>query len=862
MLSGRALASVCRLLQRPDPGNRRRKSVSGYVVEAGCDSQLARTAAVVCYGRITVDFLGFGWRVGVGQLIILASPLRSDSSAQTAGVSDPSLRRRRAITTGAIPAARRACRRRHLEPPVAVRSYAMGLAELEAEWRAHDFVGEYKDWNDLREEFAPLYLHAIDEFLDGGTDVPTFRGRIDSLSKAHNHWGFRGTGQMFFNQLVKAAEPSDLADVLRAALPAPTSPGDAEGKLEQFLAAVDRARERADATGRFPPVRGRINFFVSFFWELRARDEWPTFFPNSRNILEQHGLLDTTLAQPALYLAYRARIQELKERLGATTWGVEHLLWRLGKGASDPAAPADGATVVPTTHAERPDVYTSYRAQGLHFSDMVVTSLVLSLASKRFAILSGISGTGKTQLALGLARHLDSISVAEETEIDPPVGDASNVYIKVTAPRLRRARTGLDDAARAAVDDHLGLPDPGASKRLMARLPDGSSAILSLYNDPNQPRAILNFLADSQRWLQSQARLGDILHLKLSGQVNADLGLDLIQGATIKSGSSGKRHVMVAVRSDWTDPRGLLGFFNPLTSSYATTSLVNLLLRAAEDPEHPYVVVLDEMNLARVEYYFSDFLSALESGEPIELMAPGVENELLAFDQDEVPGRLDIPANVSFVGTVNIDETTHAFSPKVLDRANVIEFNDVDIERALGHPAEVVGHGLRLKDGRLNPSWLCTSHDQALAPRAAAHEVPSFTEALEEVHALLTRFHLHFGYRVIDEVSAFVGHALGKTEGDPDDIVRAAFDLQLQQKILPKLAGGRELEEPLARLLAFCLPIEPQPLHAEAVRAETRRRFDPTDAAADEPPRYPGSARKLLRMLDRLSDTGFVGALE
>lgn len=132
------------------------------------------------------------------------------------------------------------------------------------------------------------------------------------------------------------------------------------------------------------------------------------------------------------------------------------------------------------------------------------------------------------------------------------------------------------------------------------------------------------------------------------------------------------------MRSDWTDPRGLVGFFNPLTNSYARTAVVDLLLRAADDPGQPYIVVLDEMNLARVEYYFSDFLSALESGDPIELMSPGVEEELLALGHDEVPAQLEVPSNVSFVGTVNIDETTHAFSPKVLDRANVIEFSDVD----------------------------------------------------------------------------------------------------------------------------------------------------------------------------------------
>ena len=112
-----------------------------------------------------------------------------------------------------------------------------------------------------------------------------------------------------------------------------------------------------------------------------------------------------------------------------------------------------------------------------------------------------------------------------------------------------------------------------------------------------------------------------------------------------------------------------MGFFNPLTNSYVRTAVVELLLRAAEDPGRPYVVILDEMNLARVEYYFSDFLSALESDEPIGLMSPGLEEELLALGHDDIPAQLQIPPNVSFVGTVNVDETTQSFSPKFVGHA-------------------------------------------------------------------------------------------------------------------------------------------------------------------------------------------------
>ena len=746
----------------------------------------------------------------------------------------------------------------------------MGIAELEQEWASRNVLAETEEWDSLREESAPLYREALDAFLAGNVDVAAFRTSVDSLSKSHGWWGFRGTGQMFFNQLVKASDPEELRGALREALPAPATPEEAEAKLEAFLVAVDRIRERAEVTGATKPGRGRINFFVSFFWELVDRETWPIFFPNSRDVLEQHGLIDTSRPQPALYLEYRSRMMELKERLGTTTWGVEHLLWALGKGAEEAEQAGDESPdePAPSGASDATDLYAGYRAQGLYFPDEVVTSLVLSLATKRFLILSGISGTGKTKIALGLARHLEGAVEQAPVEVQPPAGDHANVFIPLTAPKLQRGRTTLDAATRAVIEARLGLPERGSSLRFSAVLPDGSVGHVRLNNlgftDESRTLYLLFFLKDVNAWLGTVAAPGDFLHLDLAEHDGADLRLDVVKGAPVGPPEAHQRYELVAVRSDWTDPRGLVGFFNPLANEFVRTGVVDLLLRAAEDPGHPYFVILDEMNLARVEYYFSDFLSALESDEPIELMAPGIEEELLARGHDDIPAELRVPPNVSFIGTVNVDETTHAFSPKVLDRANVIEFSDVDIERALGHPVDDATEGLRLRDGRLDPAWLCTTKSQALSARERAHALESFTEALEDVHDLLARSYLHFGYRVIDEISAFVGQALKLVDGDPEVVARRSFDLQLRQKVLPKLTGGRELEAPLARLLRYCLTAaKPTTVDPDAVKSEAREILEPLvegDGAVGAI--YPGSARKLLRMLDRLADTGFIGALE
>src|SRR4051794_27104422 len=103
----------------------------------------------------------------------------------------------------------------------------MGIAELGQEWQARNLLAETAEWDSAREEAVPLYREALDDFFAGVSDVATFRTRIDSLSKSHHWWGFRGTGQMFFNQLVKAADLPDLTAALQEALAVPTTADDA-----------------------------------------------------------------------------------------------------------------------------------------------------------------------------------------------------------------------------------------------------------------------------------------------------------------------------------------------------------------------------------------------------------------------------------------------------------------------------------------------------------------------------------------------------------------------------------------------------------------------------------------------------------
>ena len=126
-------------------------------------------------------------------------------------------------------------------------------------------------------------------------------------------------------------------------------------------------------------------------------------------------------------------------------------------------------------------------------------------------------------------------------------------------------------------------------------------------------------------------------------------------------------YCVIAVGADWVNRDPILGYVDQLNSRYVRTAALDLLLHAVDDPDTPHFLILDEMNLSHVERYFADVLSVLESGEFIRL-----HDQSSAIDG--VPAQLPLAANVFIVGTVNIDETTYLFSPKVLDRANVIEF--------------------------------------------------------------------------------------------------------------------------------------------------------------------------------------------
>jgi 5-methylcytosine-specific restriction protein B len=219
---------------------------------------------------------------------------------------------------------------------------------------------------------------------------------------------------------------------------------------------------------------------------------------------------------------------------------------------------------------------------------------------------------------------------------------------------------------------------------------------------------------------------------------------------------------IIPVRPDWTDSTALFGYYSSFEKQYIVPEFLKVLLHAHEERKKPHFIILDEMNLARVEYYLSDYLSGVESNKEIPL-----HNQI---DLEDIPMKITIPPNVYLIGTVNVDETTHSISDKVLDRAFVMMLSDVDFETFWNRIDDNIKNGLQ--------------------------EEFSF---LMQVHAMLTPYHLHFGYRTMNEMILKLSqHLLLEEEHQMSRTVM--LDRVITEKVLPKLKGDDHISELLAAL--------------------------------------------------------------
>jgi 5-methylcytosine-specific restriction protein B len=530
-------------------------------------------------------------------------------------------------------------------------------------------------------------------------------------------------------------------------------------------------------------------------------------------------------------------------------------------GGSEPATPVSAPNALPFEQ-----LLDSLDASDLVYPTELVANLLLALQVKRFVILTGISGTGKTRIAQVLA---DRFAVRRTVVMPEDPGDAG-ALITVRPYMLIYNRMVLPQALAVQVP---GLLEKEGSGTLRTRWP-GGELDLTIWRGT---ALTVMFRGEVRRWFEANFAEGNTFLARLEGDEEGTprvLALGLAPTSRARE-ERVQNTVVMAVRPDWTDHRGLLGGFNPLTRQYLSTPFLRLLLQARDEVQRaqtdnrqpaPFFLILDEMNLARVEHYFADFLSALESGEELHLHdSTDVEEGLSGADEREppVPRSLQIPPNVFFLGTVNVDESTYLFSPKVLDRAFTIELNAVDlgglstgIQR--GGDLVLAGWNGRLdpptRPGRPDWQWLEEREDGALAREVQA------------IHGLLAQHNRHFGYRVATELARFVRLA-AQQAADPGAAAWAALDLAILQKVLVKLHGTRhELVAILEGLLRFTLVGAMGTADVSDLTLWTYRPDEAVvrrkDEAADLDAVFPRSAAKLWRMLDRLRETGFTSWIE
>ena len=270
-----------------------------------------------------------------------------------------------------------------------------------------------------------------------------------------------------------------------------------------------------------------------------------------------------------------------------------------------------------------------------------------------------------------------------------------------------------------------------------------------------------------------------------------------------KSDEGKKNWLMVPVGADWTDNSKILGFYNPIASEgkgkYEKTEIVELIEEANKHTNIPYFLILDEMNLSHVERYFSDFLSHMETPDT-------------TFSLDGYDGELTYPDNLFVVGTVNIDETTYMFSPKVLDRANVIEFKPEkeSVLKLFSEPS-VTKRINAVNDGSAEV-FLKVARDvrngklafEGYKKDEVDYDLKYVERIFGEVYEIIQENGFEFAYRTVKEIRQYISAAYEIASNNTIDLIEIV-DQQILQKVLPKIHGNKkEIGQLLDRLEAFC----------------------------------------------------------
>jgi hypothetical protein len=527
--------------------------------------------------------------------------------------------------------------------------------------------------------------------------------------------------------------------------------------------------------------------------------------------------------------------------------------------------------------------FEHYKSKGFNFSNKVLSKYCLSLYTKPFLILSGISGTGKTKIAQLFETFVDE--AVKEDVVMPSAADEDYVILKVNESAFT-GRGNFKFKDLASIFEPEDIPEiqekiakialTGSSENVTepeifdVHDPEHGDFKIGVYlQRASSPLLRVRFTSkrgdadkfDSTEFLKEHYNEGDTLSFKKVAKrklqlvskndeniIKVEDVLDKVETELVNN------KLFVSVKSNWTDNSELFGYYNILEEKYNITPVLKFIMTAQEYPLKPFFLILDEMNLSKVEHYFSDFLSCLESRiiddgklkqEAIRLHNYSSFAESNDNYYDLVPDNIDIPLNLYVTGTVNIDETTYSFSPKVLDRANVIEFNEVSVA---SYEDVVLEENFTLKKfPDFGIAQVSTSTDFKKAPNL-------YKECVSNLLSILQPYNLHFGYRVINEMASFINNSIYYID-DTEAVINDAIDIQISQKVLPKFNGSfGKLDEPLRKLIAFMLAIDGV--------TENDINLDYVLKVKASETKYPDSLAKLSKLYINAVYNGFASYLE
>lgn len=312
-------------------------------------------------------------------------------------------------------------------------------------------------------------------------------------------------------------------------------------------------------------------------------------------------------------------------------------------------------------------------------------------------------------------------------------------------------------------------------------------------------------------------------------------------------GMSKDQVIQIPVRPDWTDASDLIGYTS-LQGNFISKPLTEAIIKAKEDINKPHFFILDEMNLARVEHYFADFLSIVETRfrtktNEVKTDFLLLKNQLKDANNAFLYDDIYWPENLYLIGTVNMDETTYPFSRKVLDRANSIEMNTVELDW-ISKQKQKVDKLTNFTNANLKSEYIASIE----LTKTDKTQVVEALEMLKKMNKILEIANLHFAYRVRDEIIFYVLYAKKEQLLKQEE----AIDFQIMQKILPRVHGSStRTQKVIIGLLNLLANEEVATSYPDLEYLEKNKE------SILKKSNYPKSTEKLIFMLERFDENRF-----